>query len=85
VREPPPIASETEHRGPRPAEDLFGKVRELAPRIAADPKTAQEFASALDVAKSQAEKWLRRLVTEGVLRKLGRPVRYVARDPEANR
>jgi predicted Rossmann fold nucleotide-binding protein DprA/Smf involved in DNA uptake len=85
VRECAPVASGAEPPGSRPDEELFDKVRVLAPRIAADPKTAQEFAAALGVAKSQANQWLRRLVADGVLEKLTRPVRYVARDRDAHR
>jgi len=61
------------------SDELFAKVRELAVAITAEPRSTQEFASELGVTKRQAEEWLRRLVREGVLRKVGRPVRYAAR------
>jgi len=58
-----------------PAEELFVKVRELLKRLDT-PKTDSEVAEELQVTKSQARDWLRRLVAEGVLKKLSRPVRY---------
>ena len=40
------------------------------------PKTEVEVALELNVSKSQAKEWLQRLVKEGVLEKLSKPVRY---------
>ena len=58
-----------------PADALFAKVRELLEKMTT-PKTDAEVAIDLQVSKSQAKKWLQRLVDEGVLEKLSRPVRY---------
>jgi hypothetical protein len=58
-----------------PADELFAKVRELLKKITT-PKNDAEVATDLQVSKSQAEEWLQRLVDEGVLEKLSRPVRY---------
>jgi predicted Rossmann fold nucleotide-binding protein DprA/Smf involved in DNA uptake len=58
-----------------PADELFAKVRELLQKITT-PKTDAEVATDLQVSKSQARKCLQRLVDEGVLEKLSRPVRY---------
>ncbi len=58
-----------------PAEELFAKVRELLRRIEA-PKTDSEVAKDLGVSKSQARAWLQRLVAEGAVDRLSRPVRY---------
>lgn len=41
------------------------------------PTTADELARNLDVAKTQLNKWLKKAVDEGTVRKLSRPVRYV--------
>ncbi len=60
-----------------PAEELFTKVRELLQRMPT-PKTDVEVAADLNVSKSQAKEWLKRLVDEGVLEKLAKPVRYLA-------
>jgi predicted Rossmann fold nucleotide-binding protein DprA/Smf involved in DNA uptake len=57
------------------ADELFAKVRELLQKITT-PKTDAEVAADLQVSKSQARKCLQRLVDEGVLEKLSRPVRY---------
>ena len=40
------------------------------------PKTDTEVAAELNVSKSQAKEWLQRLVKEGVLEKISKPVRY---------
>lgn len=56
-------------------EDLFAKVRELIGSITV-PQTDAEIASDLGVSKSQAKAWLQRLVDEGALERLERPLRY---------
>lgn len=58
-----------------PADDLFAKVRELLEKMTT-PKTEAEVATDLEVSKGQAKQWLQRLVKEGVLEKLSKPVRY---------
>jgi len=58
-----------------PADELFAKVRELLEKVTT-PRTEAEVAAELNVSKSQAKEWLQRLVKEGVLEKLSRPVRY---------
>ena len=60
-----------------PAEELFAKIRGLLQRMPT-PKTDVEVAADLNVSKSQAKEWLKRLVDEGVLEKLAKPVRYLA-------
>lgn len=60
-----------------PAEELFGKVRSLLEQMNV-PKTDAEVAAELNVSKSQAKEWLKRLVEEGVLQKLSKPTRYRA-------
>jgi predicted Rossmann fold nucleotide-binding protein DprA/Smf involved in DNA uptake len=63
-----------------PAEELFAKVRSLLEQMNT-PKTDAEVAGELNVSKSQAKEWLKRLVEEGVLEKLSKPTRY--RSPAA--
>jgi predicted Rossmann fold nucleotide-binding protein DprA/Smf involved in DNA uptake len=58
-----------------PAEDLFAKVRELLQGMDT-PKTDSEVAKELAVSKSQAKAWLQRLVAEGAVERLSRPIRY---------
>lgn len=60
-----------------PAEELFAKVRSLLEQMDA-PKTDAEVATELNVSKSQAKVWLQRLVKEGVLEKLSKPIRYLS-------
>lgn len=61
-----------------PGEELFSKVRELLGRIN-EPRSEAEIADDLQVSKGQARDWLKRLVEEGTLEKLSRPVRYRSR------
>ena len=58
-----------------PAEELFAKVRSLLEKLDT-PKTDAEVAAELNVSKGQAKEWLQRLVKEGVLEKISKPVRY---------
>ena len=58
-----------------PAEELFAKVRSLLEKMDT-PKTDAEVAAELNVSKGQAKDWLQRLVEEGVLEKVSKPVRY---------
>jgi len=50
-------------------------VRELLGKMKT-PKPDAEVAADLGVLKSQAQKWLQRLVKEGVIEKYTNPVRY---------
>lgn len=58
-----------------PAEELFAKVRELLMRTGT-PTTEAEVAEELQVSKSQAREWLHRLVQEGVMERLSKPIRF---------
>jgi len=72
-------APRTEEAKVSPAEELFAKVRELlAKALSESEMTEDEVASHLGVSKPQAKSWLKRLVDEGALEKLSRPVRYRA-------
>ena len=48
-------------------------------RLLTAPMKEADVAAALEVSSSQAKVWLQRLVEEGVLKKLGKPVRSVVR------
>ena len=61
-----------------PAEDLYQKVRSLVATLCKEPKEASAIADALGVTKPTADAWIRRLLQERVLKKVRRPVRYVA-------
>jgi DNA processing protein len=58
-----------------PADELFAKVRELLTRMDT-AKTEGKVAEELRVSKGQAKEWLHRLVGEGVLERLSKPIRY---------
>lgn len=58
-----------------PADELFAKVRDLLQEMTTSA-TEAEVAATLQVSKTQARDWLQRLVKEGIIQKLSRPVRY---------
>ena len=59
-----------------PADELFAKVRELVGKVQT-PRTVDEVTTDLGVLKSQAKKWLQRLVEDGEIEECTRkPVRY---------
>jgi len=77
--EPDVVAdASTTHSGRSPAEDVFAAVRSSIVWLAKEPRKADDIARELEVTQGQVQKWLKRLVDEGVLEKLKRPVRYVA-------
>lgn len=65
-------------QGVAPAEDLYRAVRSLVAGLCAEPKHANEIADALGVTKPTVNVWIKRLVQDRVLKKLPKPVRYVA-------
>ena len=64
---------------PDPADALFQAARTAILRVAGEPRKGIEIAAELAINRRQAEKWLKRLVDEGMLEKRTKPVRYVAR------
>jgi DNA processing protein len=73
IAEISPESADPKHGAP--AEELFAKVRELLERMETS-KTDSEVAEELQVSKAQAREWLDRLVKEGVLVRLSKPIRY---------
>jgi predicted Rossmann fold nucleotide-binding protein DprA/Smf involved in DNA uptake len=59
-----------------PAEALYGSVREILKRELAEPKNEIQVAELLSVSKAQAKTWLTRLVADGILGKVSKPLRY---------
>ena len=62
----------------RPAETLFAAVQVVIQRVLGTPLKDEEVAARLEVSTAQAKAWLQRLVEDGKVTKLARPVRYVA-------
>lgn len=79
--EPKPAAlpAKEDANEPCPADALFATVREMIQGLLRNPMRDAEVADALDVSSAQSKEWLQRLVDEGVLEKLSKPVRYVVR------
>lgn len=77
-----PVVRERSEAWPEtdPATSLYRTVRTAILRVALEPVTSAQVASALAVTKRQAEDWLRRLETEGEVERLKKPVRFVVRE-----
>ncbi len=60
-----------------PSELVFSAVRRSIQQILTSPMKDFEVAAVLDVSKEQAKAWLQRLVVEGRVEKLHKPVRYL--------
>ena len=61
-----------------PADALFYDARPHILAVLKTPKSRDEIAEKLDLVKTQANRWLSRLVEEGAVSKQSRPTRYVA-------
>ena len=59
-----------------PAEALFASARELLLPYLDEPRTEADVAAGFDVRRHQARSWLERLVADGAIEKLPKPVRY---------
>jgi len=75
---PLPPQAEPDPQRPRvtPAQALFDAVREILRGELAEPKSEAQVAELLHVSKSQAKAWLAKLVAEGELEKMAKPLRY---------
>jgi predicted Rossmann fold nucleotide-binding protein DprA/Smf involved in DNA uptake len=60
-----------------PAAALAAFVDELVLRCLHEPRNLEELALLLDVSKTEVRRWCQRLVEQGRIRKLAKPVRYV--------
>jgi DNA processing protein len=69
--------------GLTPAELLFSAVQEAIENLLSKQMKDAEVAAALDVSNQQARAWLQRLVEDGRVEKLNRPVRYVAKSQKS--
>ncbi len=72
----------TQHAALSPAEELFQIAKSLILRSVKTPKSKKEIKAELGINQWQANKWLKRLIKEGILEKTKRPVRYLARQPD---
>jgi predicted Rossmann fold nucleotide-binding protein DprA/Smf involved in DNA uptake len=58
--------------------DPYEYVVKVIPVLLSEPQDESAFAQALHVVPTQAKAWLKRAVDEGIVRRLTKPVRYVA-------
>lgn len=65
-----------------PANALFSVVVDLILQILKKPSNEADVAAELDVSKAQSKIWLERMVDDGRLKKLKKPVRYIIKQPE---
>ena len=71
-------ASDTKNPAVSPADELFEKVKSLIFQFVQTPMSRNEIQAELEITSGQADKWLRRLLKEGVVEKTKTPVRYSA-------
>ena len=76
TKTPAAVVQARSEEDPAPSAVLFANVRELLLDLLDAPRSEAEIADTLEIQKSQARAWLARLVTEGALEKLPKPVRY---------
>lgn len=74
------IASDVEQETQAPAAVLAAFVDELVLNCLHKPMALDELAELLDVSKTEVKRWCQRLVEQGLVRKLSRPVRYARQD-----
>jgi predicted Rossmann fold nucleotide-binding protein DprA/Smf involved in DNA uptake len=66
-----------------PSQLLFSSVRDILRHELIEPKTERQVAELLDISKSQASVWLKKLIANGEVEKINKPLRYrVARVAE---
>jgi predicted Rossmann fold nucleotide-binding protein DprA/Smf involved in DNA uptake len=58
--------------------DPYEYVAKLIPVLLSEPTDERGFAQSLNVVPTQAKAWLKRAVDEGIVRRLTKPIRYVA-------
>lgn len=58
--------------------DPYEYVAKLIPVLLSEPTDERVFAQSLNVVPTQAKAWLKRAVDEGLVRRLTKPIRYVA-------
>ena len=58
--------------------DPYEYVAKLIPVLLSKPTDERVFAQSLNVVPTQAKAWLKRAVDEGIVRRLTKPIRYVA-------
>ena len=68
-----PVLSEGEQD---PAAQLFSAVRTIVGKTLLEPTSEEGVARLLGVSKTQAKHWLKRLVEDGAIEKMKKPVRY---------
>lgn len=61
-----------------PSQLLFNSVRDILRRELLQPKTETQVAELLEISKSQASVWLKKLVAIGEVEKISKPLRYRA-------
>lgn len=75
--EPQATANESADVPPMPSESLFMVVRPIVIDALGNPKSHIQLAEELNLTQKQTREWLSRLVDEGAVLKLSKPVRYV--------
>src|SRR5205085_5447256 len=75
---PIPIRTASEPGEQQAGTDAYAHVVPLILDALTEPQDEKSLAAALNILPSQAKAWLKRAANEGKVRKVGKPVRYVA-------
>jgi len=67
----------TGHESVNPAEELRKLAHNLLLDALVDPKTEVELEESLQVTKPQIKQWCKELTSQGLIRKMNKPVRYI--------
>ena len=60
-----------------PADQLLALANQCLLDALVDPKTEEDLEDLLKITKPQIKQWCKDLVSQGLIRKMNRPVRYV--------
>lgn len=79
----PEAAPPVEAQAQSPAAALVAFVNELVLSCLHEPHSIDELAVLLDVSKTEVRRWCLRLMEQGRVHKLSKPVRYVRKEPHS--
>lgn len=79
----PEAAPPVEAQAQSPAGALVAFVNELVLSCLHEPHSIDELAVLLDVSKTEVRRWCLRLMEQGRVHKLSKPVRYVRKEPHS--
>jgi DNA processing protein len=71
------LVSQASNQALSPAEELFNLGKNLILEALEDPKTESDLQELLNITKPQIREWCKILLSQGSIRKINKPVRYI--------